>query len=179
MSQQPPYGQPPQYPPSGNQPPSQGYPPPYGTPPGRQVYPQQYSPQYPHVGSQPPMPTAGAPLLIVRHSWLYFCINIFWWALCIATLGIGFIATFLFWRRNRLEIYADRIVHVSGFVTINERSIPMTFIQDVTLKRVLGFSRITIETAGGTSHDEFGWFRGGLGVRDLIYQQMRTVRTQG
>jgi len=146
--------------------------PPGGHPPNQQPHP----PQYPPVGSQMSMPLAGAPLLIVRRSLMYFCINILWWALCIATLGIGFIVTFMIWRRDRLEIYADRIVHVSGFVTINERSIPMAFIQDVTLKRSLGFSRITIETAGGKSRDEFGWFRNGPSVRDLIYSQMRAIR---
>jgi len=127
--------------------------------------------QQPHDGQQQSW-GAVKPIRVVRRSPMLYLLNPLWWAIWILTAGIGLIVWFVMWRRDRLIIYPDRIVHVQGFLTVRERIIPMYRVQDVTVTRQLGFGRIAIETAGEQSAEQFGWIRDAPAVRDLIYHLM-------
>jgi membrane protein YdbS with pleckstrin-like domain len=112
------------------------------------------------------------PIRVLRRSPVLYLLNPLWWLIWIATAGIGLLVWFVLWRRDSLLIYADRIVHRQGFLTVRERIIPIYRIQDVTMTRQLGFGRIVIETAGEQNPEQFGWITDAPAVRDLIYRLM-------
>jgi len=178
MSQQLPYGQPagqpagPPQPPGGHAPwPAQ---PPYNPsqPPYLQQPPQYqmpYAPQY----REPYSPSPNSrPLVVVHTSLAYAFMNPVHWLVWFGTLGVGFIFWLIWWSRNQLVVYPDRIVRKSGLITKHERSIPIWSVQDITIRSQLGFQQIVIETAGGSSLEQFGWIRGGYAVRDVIYKEI-------
>lgn len=131
--------------------------------------------QQPHDGHQQSW-GASEPIRIVRRSPVLYLLNPLWWAIWVLTAGIGLIVWFVMWRRDRLIIYPDRIVHVQGLLTVRERIIPMFRVQDVTVTRQLGFGKVVIETAGEQSREEFGWITDAPAVRDLLYHLMLAAR---
>ena len=92
-----------------------------------------------------------------------------------ALIWLGYIVTLgliEFWRRARVTTLTDRrLIIQSGIVTKSDRSLPLSKIQDVTVKSQIGFDRLFVTTAGG-----FGgvitspWMKGGTARRmaDLI-----------
>jgi hypothetical protein len=94
------------------------------------------------------------------------------WASYVFTLGI-----FAFWRAaNQLVITNRRVVHLEGLVRKHERSLPLHFIQDVSLKSVLWSGRIIFSTAGGLAGlESFGplWTEEARAIKDTITDRAR------
>ena len=92
-----------------------------------------------------------------------------------ALIWLGYLVTLgliEFWRRARVATLTDRrLIIQSGIVTKSDRSLPLSKVQDVTVKSQIGFDRLFVTTAGG-----FGgvvvtpWMKGGTARRmaDLI-----------
>lgn len=92
-----------------------------------------------------------------------------------ALIWLGYLLTLglvEFWRRARVVTLTDRrLIIQSGIVTKSDRSLPLSKIQDVTVKSQIGFDRLLVTTAGGTGGVIVTpWMKGGTArkMADII-----------
>jgi hypothetical protein len=99
------------------------------------------------------------------------------WAMYGLTLGI-----YGFWRAaNQLTVTDRRVVYLQGLVQKKEHSLPLHFIQDVSLKGVIWSSRISFSTAGGAAgFESFGpvWTEDARALKDTIMDRARRALKQ-
>lgn len=77
-----------------------------------------------------------------------------------------------FWRRARIVTLTNRrLIIQAGIITKSDRSLPLSKVQDVTVKSQIGFDRLLVTTAGGAGGVIVTpWMKGGTARRmaDLI-----------
>lgn len=75
-----------------------------------------------------------------------------WWLKLVFTIGLYFFP----WRASKLVLTDRRVYLTSGVFSKKERSIPISRVQDVSLRqgfmgRAFGYGDLRIESAGGSS----------------------------
>jgi hypothetical protein len=97
------------------------------------------------------------------------------WIAYVLSLGL-----YAYWRAaEQLTITDRRVVYQKGLVTKTERSLPLHFVQDATVRTVVWSSHVTLSTAGGAEGvGSFGpcWLGDARALKDLIVDSARQSR---
>jgi hypothetical protein len=97
------------------------------------------------------------------------------WLAYAFTLGI-----YAYWRAaKQLTVTDRRVVYLEGLISKTERSLPLHFVQDATLRSVLWSSRVSLSTAGGAAgFESFGpsWTDEARSLKDTIVDRARQSR---
>jgi hypothetical protein len=101
-------------------------------------------------------------------------------------VGLAYVMSlglYAYWRAaEQLTITDRRVVYQKGLVTKTERSLPLHFVQDATVRTVVWSSHVTLSTAGGAEGvGSFGPCRPeeARALKDLIVDSARQAQPQG